>query len=210
MIPAITSPGHRDCVTRVSACDFQEAPLSLSWAGRGKHFNQTSVPGPGSEAAWRIRQLRVSRSLTGNCDKFVWHQTWNETMFCKIFSKMEKLGNCSILAARSAGAVTSVTQARVESGPGPSAEWVDQEFVAGGCGPRLAGCFEWNWFCQTWVVCAGSRVQGYTASIRSIQFPSTARILQLLHPPECGPGSGMGGMSNSLREAGFIHKTWSK
>ena len=30
MIPAITSPGHRDCVTRVSACDFQEAPLSLS------------------------------------------------------------------------------------------------------------------------------------------------------------------------------------
>ena len=54
MIPAITSPGHRDCVTRVSACDFQEAPLSLS-LGRGKHFNQTSVPGPGSEAA-QLRQ----------------------------------------------------------------------------------------------------------------------------------------------------------
>ena len=125
MIPAITSPGHRDCVTRVSACDFQEAPLSwaepeqvgvnISIKHQSRVLGQKLLGGSDSYGCHG-----ASRGIVTSLCDIMWHQTWNETMFCKIFSKMEKLGNCSILAARSAGAVTSVTQARVESGPGPS------------------------------------------------------------------------------------------
>ena len=59
MIPAITSPGHRDCVTRVSACDFQEAPLSLSSEQAGVNISikhQSRVLG---------QKLRSAQTVTG-------------------------------------------------------------------------------------------------------------------------------------------------
>ena len=111
MIPAITH--RRDCVTRaVSRLVISKKLLHWARVGRGKHFNQTSDPGPGSGA-----ELRAD---TSNGVKFLWHQTWwdeSKTVLQNIFQDGETrklLHPCSLLAA-----LKSVTQL----GPAQALSW---------------------------------------------------------------------------------------